>query len=989
MKAVRWGVCIGIAHCALGIGHFAPAVSAQDAPTVAGTGPVIADVRLEQEGAQVTDRVLVGLVETAAGQPLSMRDVRETITHLMTLNRFEDVQVFQGTVPAGVRLRYVLVPLHPIDRIAYRGTLGVSESELRRTIVDRVGGVNATAGRIEELRGQLVAFYRGRGYAAARIASRVEPTHAPDRATLVFDIAAGGRATVSELDLERVDPRERGTLQAEGSIRVGEAYDADAIQRSLARHEAALRARGFYEARASHVVTFGAGDAARVAITVSRGPHVTVAFAGDPMPVEDRDRLVPVRAEASVDEDLLEDSSRRIEEYLAGRGYRDATVRYTRVDQEGELTITFTVARGPRYLLDRISVNGNAAMFTPDVLQVMAVKQGAPFVQESLNAGIAAVRNSYKTRGFTRADVQATVAPLPGTPAAVRHVEIVVAIVEGPRTRVGAATIGGNVGLTEAQIRAVMTLSPGRAYSEAEVAGDRDRIDLEYRNRGYDTVVVTPAVTLGEGDRRADIRFTVSEGPQALVDRIIIVGNVRTSTATIERELVLAPGQPVGYAALLESQQRLGALGLFRRIQITPQTHAGEARRDILVQVEEAPPTTIGYGGGVEGGSRLRPTGDGGQAEERFELAPRGFFEVGRRNLRGKNRAVNLFARLSLRARDAETPSGGASADTSRYGFKEYRVFSTYREPRVFSSRAEVLVTGIVEQAVRSSFNFQTRAVRAEVGLRLSPRHSVAGRYSLERTRLFDERFTDAEKPLIDRLFPQVRLSRLSTSVVRDTRDDLLYPNRGNLVAADGEVAARAAGSEVGFVKTFLQGFAYRQLPVSRRTIAALGARVGLAHGFARDVPRLDAQGRPALDARGQAVIDTVQDLPAGVRFFAGGDTTVRGFSLDRLGDARTISPSGFPTGGNAEVVLNAEVRISVFGRRAEAVGFLDAGSIFPHATDLDLTRLRRAAGVGVRYRSPVGPIRVDLGFNLDRRVLVPGQLERASVLHISLGQAF
>ncbi len=136
-------------------------------------------------------------------------------------------------------------------------------------------------------------------------------------------------------------------------------------------------------------------------------------------------------------------------------------------------------------------------------------------------------------------------------------------------------------------------------------------------------------------------------------------------------------------------------------------------------------------------------------------------------------------------------------------------------------------------------------------------------------------------------------------------------------------------------------------------------------------------------------MIDTVQDLPASVRFFAGGDTTVRGFSLDRLGDARTISPSGFPTGGNSEVVLNAELRVSVLGRRAEVVGFLDAGSVFPRATDLNITKLRSAAGFGFRYRSPVGPIRVDLGFNLDRRELVPGQLERANVLHISLGQAF
>ena len=144
-----------------------------------------------------------------------------------------------------------------------------------------------------------------------------------------------------------------------------------------------------------------------------------------------------------------------------------------------------------------------------------------------------------------------------------------------------------------------------------EVASDRDRIDLEYRNRGYESVVVEPDATLADNDTRANVRFAISEGPQVIVDHVIIVGNERTSAETIERELLLRPGEPLGYSARIESQQRLAALGLFRRVRIEELPHAGEPRRDVLVQVEEAPPTTIGYGGGVEGGTRLRPDGRG------------------------------------------------------------------------------------------------------------------------------------------------------------------------------------------------------------------------------------------------------------------------------------------------------------------------------------------------------------------------------------------
>ena len=170
--------------------------------------------------------------------------------------------------------------------------------------------------------------------------------------------------------------------------------------------------------------------------------------------------------------------------------------------------------------------------------------------------------------------------------------------------------------------------------------------------------------------------------------------------------------------------------------------------------------------------------------------------------------------------------------------------------------------------------------------------------------------------------------------------------------------------------------------------MVALGARLGLARGLPRSVLRIGEDGEPILDDDGDPIVDLVHDLPASERFFAGGDTTVRGFSLDRLGTEETISPSGFPTGGNGLVVLNAELRSAVVGSLG-VVGFVDAGNVFLRAGDIRLHELRATAGFGLRYLSPIGPIRVDLGFKLDRRELSPGRLEKRSVLHISLGQAF
>jgi outer membrane protein assembly complex protein YaeT len=941
-------------------------------PAHAQIGRTVAELVIEEEGRPVTDPVITGLIETRIGSPLDAKTVRESISHLMSLNRFDDVQVLAEDVGAGVRVRYVLTPLHPIDRIEFKGSLGLSEDGLLRVVVDRFGS-SPRASRTPEIVDALRAEYRRRGYANPRIESSVVEAHDPDRATLIFDINAGRRVMIVDRRFTQRDADVQGTVTELPDIKPGQVFDDDVIERELREWEDRMHARGFYEARASHGSEI-TDEGAIVSVNLTRGPHVTVRFVGDPLPEAERDRLVPVRTEGSADEDLLEDSSRAIEAYLYARGYRDANAFYTSEERNGELIITFDVSRGPRYIVRELSITGNEALPEQELAPLIRLKPGEPLVRQTIATGTGAIERLYRTRGFTRVQVKSDESVLVPEQASDpdRPTDVQITIVEGPRTLIGSVGFEGNMAIDEPTLRGIAIVSTGQAYSESEMIAGRERIDLEYRNRGYDNVVVTSETMFAEDDTRANVVFRVNEGPQVMVDHIIIVGNRRISTRTIERELLIREGEPLGYSALAESRQRLFALGLFRRAQIEPLGHGGESRRDVLVQVEESPPTELGYGGGLEGGSLLR-TGENGVAEERFEVAPRGFFQIGRRNLWGKNRRIDLFTRLAVRPRDppAQPATPDPFADQASR-FYEYRLLGQFREPRAFNTRADVVVTGLQEQARRSSFNFERKEARVEAGFRLSPLYTAIGLYSFQRTRLFDERFTpDAPPPLIDRLFPEVRLSKMSASVIRDNRDDKLDPSTGTMMIMDGEVAARAIGSEVGFVQTYLQGFYYHRLPAERRVVLALGARVGLAHGFTRE---LDGQ--------------IVQDLPASERFFAGGDTTVRGFTLDRLGDAETITPAGFPTGGNSVIVLNTELRVAVLGPLT-ATGFVDAGNVFLKASDLDITNLRPSAGFGVMYRSPVGPIRVDLGFNLDPRELHPGVQERRRVLHILLGQPF
>jgi len=433
----------------------------------------------------------------------------------------------------------------------------------------------------------------------------------------------------------------------------------------------------------------------------------------------------------------------------------------------------------------------------------------------------------------------------------------------------------------------------------------------------------------------------------------------------------------------------LAATGLFRRVRVSELPRTGSNRRDVLIDVEEAPATTISYGGGLEVGRIAEDDADG-QAADYLDVAPRGFFDISRRNLWGKNRSITVFARVTLRkAEDEEGPGPGAGAS---YGFNDYRGLFTFREPRAFGTTGDAQFTAFVEQGLRSSFDFNRKGVTSDYAKRFGGL-TATGRYTFDYTKLFNEEIAPEDQLLIDRLFPQVRLSKVFASLLRDSRDDALDPQRGAVMGLDGSVAAKILGSEVGFVKTFAQAFMYRRLP-GRGFVVAAGARLGVAVGFAELLPIVDeiAAGRPAgvaQDEAGDAALSTViRDLPASERFFAGGDTTVRGFALDRLGSPETLDPQGFPQGGNGMVVFNLEAR-APYWKNLQFVWFTDAGNVFKLASDIRLDEMRFTSGVGFRYRSPIGPLRVDWGFKLSTQLLSTGGRERSNVLHISLGQAF
>jgi outer membrane protein insertion porin family len=979
MFAVKDGVRAAVMGCALAMAGASPAIAA----IADYLGKPVAVVQFVIEGRDATDPSLSDVIETRVGMPLSMADVRESLVHLYSLGRFEDVRVDATLIGAGVSVRYDLSPVHPVTRVGFdwkSAAPDVDEDRLRRAIAERGGALRV--GRAAELALAVKDAMRERGYLGAAVTPGVQIAHAPHTTTLIFTIDPGARTVLGTLNVTGSPGIPAADVLKQLGLATGAPYERDALNERIEKYLSGVRSHGYYEATVTPAVSLAdAGRVANLTVAVDRGAHVRVVFAGDSLPANRHAELVPVEREASASEDLLEDSTNRIEEFLRAQGYRDAAAPHTRREMDGELLITFNVTRGPMFRVARVDITGNTALPATTFESGLRLREGMPYAAAGLDADIAAIENVYRRSGFVGVKADSAVEPEAAPAGAPIPVIVRIIVREGVQTLVGALTFAGNQAVDEAAMRALVSLKTGAPFVPAQLAADRDAILIRYANLGFENANVDVKPDVTRDGARTDLLFTVREGAQVRVDHVIIVGNASTKTETIERELQLRAGDPLGREAVFESQRRLSALGLFRRVNVTAVAHGDERRRDLLVSVEEASMTTIAYGGGLEGRRKVveEPNGVAG---ERFQVAPRASVEVARRNLFGGNRSATLFASGSLPLNTGEP----VAQETDQTSVPEYRVGGTYREPRAFDLKADLFLDVTFEQQIRSSFDFRRRAASAVLARRVTPAVSVSGSYQIQRTEVFNNSVSPQDQLLIDRAFPQVRLSSFQASIAHDTRNDPADASSGNLFSVDAQLAARAIGSEIGFVKSRYTAQMFRTLPGSRRVVFAGSARLGLATGFPREL--VDEDGNVVTDSNGKPVI--IDELDTSSRFYAGGDTTIRGFALDAVGvrhdppqNEDTLDRNGFPLGGNGVIILNGELRVPL-RTGLQGVGFIDSGNVYQRVTTIDLGEIRTAVGFGVRYKSPFGPIRFDLGFKVKRR---PD--EHLTAWFVTFGQAF
>jgi outer membrane protein assembly factor BamA len=790
-------------------------------------------------------------------------------------------------------------------------------------------------------------------------------------------------------------------------IKPGRELTSARITRGTERIRKFLVKKGHLNARAS--VRRGQYDRAKnlipLEVEVTEGPRVEIAVTGVKISSGQLKKLVPVYQEGSVDVDLLEEGKRNIRERLERQGYFDAEVEYATATKEAkqsggrkgtEEVITYTVERGSRHKLVGIEIEGNH-YFSTDLLRSRLQVYGAGFATRGrfsrrlVESDRDSLLNLYLSNGFLDAKVE--VQTLDNYKGSEGELLIRFVIQEGKQTRVASLSIEGNHAFKEEELLPVTSSTPGQPYSDYNVATDRDNILALYYNDGFPnarfSATATPAppdatpaagdsakgnTPPKEGARKSanaksgsaevqpgalmSLTYHIEEGSQTRVKRILVTGYNHTRPGVIRREIRVQPNAPLREGEVVDSQRRLYNLGVFNRVTIEPQNPNGtDTNKDVMVLVEEAKRYTIAYGGGFEVqrlASTTNPTGS------ELQAAVRGILEISKLNVTGRGDSLSLKLRGST---------------------IEDRALLTYSDPNTFANPHYTFQANIYTEKSQDINTFTEARYEGSVQLTDKVTRFTTLQYHYAFRRVVVSNLNNTVAPEEIPLFEQPTLvSEFGVTWARDARDNPADATRGNFNSADFGIADTGIGSSASFLRFLLQNSTYH--PIGRRFSFARSVRFGILEPY-RDTVSLafPPQTTP------------VQLIPLPERFFAGGGTSLRGFALNQAGPRDS---AGFPVGGQALLTFNQEfrfpMRLPYIGTALSGALFYDGGNVYSRLGRItfrssppkpifnpanptmcqfnctnELNYFAHTVGIGFRYSTPVGPIRIDLGFPINR----------------------
>ena len=958
-----------------------PAPRVTDVTPQAVDGRPIAQINFRAD-AEFDTAAMAEEVTLQPGGRVSIREVQTSIRNLFATGNFRDIRVDAADAAEGVVLTFSLYLHYRLDEIEIVGLENRSDrNRARRELTIRAGeilsldNVDDSAAAIEEMLHQ-------QGFLEATVDPETNFDRTTSLADVQFTVEPGPLAKVSSVEIEgdtapftKQELIDRMTRSPGRVFHLEEAReDADRMKNHMVRRDyrrADVDFLGYEYDRDSNTVA--------LRYRIAAGPKVQVAVSG--VPRNTVRRWLPFARNQEYSEDVVVRAADRIVEGLQMRGHYEATVDVESSLEDGVWTTTFDVSPGPRYRLTEVGFSGNQKI-DEDALQgaiVTAPRGGIRgFLQtlfrrpsgvtaEQLSDDQDSLETFYRFEGFSEATVGDPIV----TTRADGTMTVEFPIVEGPQTLVSQVVVEGNDqiltdDLPRPRLRAGEPLNPQTLHDDVVA------LQTRYANRGYVEVQVISRVATSDDKTSAAVTYVIAEGPQVDINSVVVRGNTYTDRDVVLRRSNLEPGQPFNYTRLLEAQRELYRLGIFQRVEVqSSRAETTTADRGVVIRVEEGRNLTLTGSVGLR--AQRGQIGEGLQLAERFSGA------IAHRNLFGTGRYLGL--------------EGVYSGD-------EREAYLTFREP--FISRWNVpvqLQLFQTDDSTRAETRIRQRGTSIEATKVAGLQARWSTRYEYKISECLSGELCDVVregKPVesLDRSLLDIEISSVSQTVFWDRRNDIIDPRRGFFTSASVEYAFPFISADTGFLKEFLQGAWY--LPVSARTTIALSGRVGLIQPYAEKFN--EDLGR-----------NTLVPVPLSERFTAGGETTHRAFALDRLGnlcidkvgdryvqtpdceptlyaaiseDGMSIGPI-LPLGGNSMLLFNAEYRFPIFGDTFGGAVFADVGNVYA-GTRIRFDELRYGAGIGFRYLSPVGPLRVDVAMPFERR-----WYEDSIQYFLTLGYAF
>jgi outer membrane protein insertion porin family len=987
------------------------AVCAQEAAQekAAASKPIVREIRIVKRDGTVLRSNPPG-ISVQMGAPLDAEQVAASIRTLYKTGDFANILAEAAPLPDGVRLDFLVEENLFINRVVIEGL------KPPPTDASALGAMQLSLGQtyreadVQEALSRLRDTLRDEGLYQAKVSVEEQAHPETHQLDVIARVDPGPRVRLSNIELLNNTEYSDGELLKRFKLKAGSELTVARVQSAVERIRKFMQKKDHLSASVSvRRGTYNEGsNSLGLTLEVNAAPTVQLSVQGAKFSKGELKTLIPVFQEASVDPDLLEEGKRNLLERLEREGYFDARVEYkisSSTKKTGseltvqEETIVYRVERGPLYKSLRIEITGNHYFDKELLLSRLSIAPSSLFVKPKfsrrlLDADVLSMKNLYASNGFLSANVVA-VSPKE-TKEKTGELVVRFEITEGKQTLVAGLKLEGMHAIPEQTLRGVLGSLPGQPYSEISVASDRDNILALYYNEGFPNATfswtATPATSESPGDEEKDttdpsdqpsaapkdppieraepmnLVYKIDEGERVIVRQVLLSGYFRTRQYIIERQIrLLKAGEPLREGDVIASQQKLYNLGVFNRVTIEAQNAAGtDPEKDVVVLVEEAKRYTIAYGGGFEA-QRLASTTDptGGEVQ----ASPRGIFEIAKQNVTGRADTLALKIRGS-------TIQG--------------RALLAYTAPQApYFEKLSFQATAYVEKSQDINTYSQTRYEgNLQLADQLTPRSSWLFRYAFRKVTLSNLNIPPQEVPLFNQ---PTLVSEFSTSWYRDTRDNPADANKGSFNTADFSVASTAIGSSASFLRLFVQNSTYR--PITRNWSFARSIRIGILEPFASTV---------TLKFPAQTGTPPPQVIPLPERLYAGGGTSLRGFALNQAGPRDSIT--GFPVGGQALLILNQELRFPLklpfVGTSFGGAFFYDGGNVYSQLSHItlrwkpsepvfktaypgvppgrfnptqclynctnELNYFSHTIGVGLRYSTPIGPIRFDLGYELN-----------------------